>query len=129
MGWFANYPCSYEAIADSYDSCAATSVPAADVEGCRARPHPEPARCPRAGRPKLGSGEARDGITEREITVLLGDFATVWNELFPAEQARIVQLLVERVDVQEDALEVWIRAEGLVSLVSKLQQQGERKAA
>ena len=32
--------------------------------------------------------------------------AAVWRELFPAEQARIVQLLVERVDVQEDALEV-----------------------
>ena len=32
-------------------------------------------------------------------------------ELFPAEQALIVQLLVERVDVQEDAVEVRIRAE------------------
>ena len=67
--------------------------------------------------------------TEREVTVLLADFATVWSELFPAEQARIVQLLVERVDVQEDALEVRIRAEGLVSLVGELRQQGERKAA
>jgi site-specific DNA recombinase len=53
-----------------------------------------------------------DEITEREVTVLLAEFATVWNELFPAEQARIVQLLVERVDVQVDALEVRIRAEG-----------------
>jgi hypothetical protein len=31
-------------------------------------------------------------LTEREVTILLADFATVWNELFPAEQARIVQL-------------------------------------
>jgi lipopolysaccharide biosynthesis regulator YciM len=68
-------------------------------------------------------------ITEREVTVLLADFATVWNELFPAEQARIVQLLVERVDVQEDVLEVRIRAEGLASLVGELRQRGERKAA
>jgi hypothetical protein len=36
---------------------------------------------------------------------------------------------VERVDVQENALEVRIRAEGLVSLVCELRQQGERKAA
>jgi hypothetical protein len=56
------------------------------------------------------------------------DFATVWDELFPAEQARIVQLLVERVDVQEDALEVRIRAEGLMSLVGELRQD-ETKAA
>jgi site-specific DNA recombinase len=60
---------------------------------------------------------------------LLADFCTVWNELFPVEQARIVQLLVERVDVREDALEVRIRAEGLVSLVGELRQQGERMAA
>jgi len=72
--------------------------------------------------------EGEDEITEREVTVLLADFATVWNELFPAEQARIVQLLVERVDVQEEALEVRIRAEGLASLVGELRQD-ERKAA
>jgi site-specific DNA recombinase len=69
-----------------------------------------------------------DAITEREVTVLLAEFATVWNELFPAEQARIVQLLVERIDVQEDALEVRIRAEGLASLVGELRQD-ERRAA
>jgi site-specific DNA recombinase len=61
--------------------------------------------------------------------MLLTDFGTVWNELFPVEQARIVQLLVERVDVQQDALEVRIRAEGLASLVGELRQQGERLAA
>jgi site-specific DNA recombinase len=73
--------------------------------------------------------ESQDEITEREVTVLLADFATVWNELFPAEQARIVQLLVERVDVLEAVLEVRIRAEGLASLVGELRQQGERMAA
>ena len=56
-------------------------------------------------------------------------FAAVWSELFPAEQARIGQLLVERVDIQENALEVRIRAEGLASLLGELRQQGERMAA
>jgi hypothetical protein len=40
-----------------------------------------------------------------------------------------VQLLVERVDLQEDAVEVRIRAEGLASLIGELQQESERKAA
>jgi class 3 adenylate cyclase len=53
----------------------------------------------------------------------------VWNELFPAEQTRIVQLLIERVDVGEEALEIRIRAEGLASLVGELRQRGERMAA
>jgi site-specific DNA recombinase len=73
--------------------------------------------------------ESQDEITEREVTVLLAEFAAVWNELFPAEQARIVQLLVERVDVLDDVIELRIRAEGLASLVGELRQQGERMAA
>jgi len=38
-------------------------------------------------------------------------------------------LLVERVDVRKDALELGIRAEGLASLVGELRQQGGRMAA
>ena len=72
--------------------------------------------------------EGEEEITEREVTILLADFGTVWNELFPAEQARVVQLLVVRVDVHEDALEVRIRAEGLVSLVGELRQRDEQTA-
>jgi site-specific DNA recombinase len=68
-------------------------------------------------------------LTEREVTIPLADFAAVWNELFPAEQARIIQLLVERVDVLEESLEVRIRTEGLASLVGELRQQDERMAA
>ena len=54
---------------------------------------------------------------------LLADFGCLWEELFPAEQARIVHLLVERVEVQADGLEVRLRAEGLASLVAELRQQ------
>ena len=43
-------------------------------------------------------------LDEREVLGLLTDFGSLWTELFPAEQARIVRLLVERVDVQ---VEVW----------------------
>ncbi len=37
--------------------------------------------------------------TEAEVREALHSFVSLWGELFPAEQARIVQLLVERVDV------------------------------
>ena len=130
-GRIYRYYVTREAIADGYDSCAVTSVPAADVEGAvldhvqKLLATPElVARTWAAA--KRGS---RDEITEREVTVLLADFATVWAELFPAEQARIVQLLVERVDVQEDELEVRIRAEGLASLVGELAGHGDERPA
>ena len=44
----------------------------------------------------------------------------LWDELFPAEQARIVQLLVERVDVGVAGLRVRLRVQGLARMVQDL---------
>jgi site-specific DNA recombinase len=129
-GRMYRYYVAREAIADGYDSCAVTSVPAADVEGAVLDHVQKLLAAPElVARTWAAAKREDDAITEREATILLADFATVWNELFPLERSRIVQLLVERVDVQEDALEVRIRADGLVSLVGELQQYGERIAA
>lgn len=46
--------------------------------------------------------------------------APVWDELFPAEQARIVQLLVARVDVGTDSLDIHLRTTGLTSTYDQL---------
>ena len=130
-GRIYRYYVTREAIADGYDTCPVTNVPAADVEGVVLDHIQKLLAAPElvARSWATAKREGDDEIAEREVTVLLGDFATVWNELFPAEQARIVQLFVERVDVQEDALEVRIRAQGLVSLVGELRQPDERRAA
>jgi site-specific DNA recombinase len=60
-----------------------------------------------------------DGISETEVRKALEQLDPIWDELFPAEQARIVQLLVERVDVQEDGVDIWPRIDGLTSLVEE----------
>jgi site-specific DNA recombinase len=124
------YYVTREAIAEGYDTCPITSVPAADVEGAVLDHIQKLLAAPElvARTWAAAKREGDDNITEREVTVLLAEFATVWNQLFPVEQARIVQLLVERVDVQEDALEVRIRADGLASLVAELRQGDERRA-
>jgi len=121
-GRIYRYYVTREAIADGYDTCAATSVPAADVEGAVLDHVQKLLAAPElvARTWAAAKREGDDEITEREVTILLADLATVWNELFPTEQARIVQLLVERVDIQESALEVRIRAEGLASLVRRV---------
>jgi hypothetical protein len=51
------------------------------------------------------------------------EFAPLWDELFPAEQARIVRLLVERVDLASAGLRVKLRAEGLQTLVEELRMR------
>ena len=71
-----------------------------------------------------------DGITEAEVRESLLNLDPLWGELFPAEQTRILQLLVERVEVHPDGLDVKLRVDGLQTLVSDLRtQQPERKAA
>ena len=58
-----------------------------------------------------------DDITEAEVRDALLQLDPLWDELFPAEQARIVQLLVERVEIAEDGLDIRFRTDGLAGLV------------
>jgi site-specific DNA recombinase len=55
----------------------------------------------------------------------------LWEELFPAEQARIVELLVERVDISTEGADIRLRTEGLTNLVADLRavRSEARKAA
>lgn len=62
-------------------------------------------------------------ITEAEVRDALAEFDALWDELFPAEQARIVQLLIERVDVSPTGLAIRLRTEGLASLAADLRQR------
>ena len=59
----------------------------------------------------VGEGDVREALERLD---------PLWNELFPAEQARIVQLLVERVDVRTDGADIRLRTEGLANLVTDL---------
>ena len=63
-------------------------------------------------------------LTEDEVRVALERFDPLWDELFPAEQARILRLLVDRVTVDADGAEVRLRLDGLASLARELGQQG-----
>ena len=88
----------------------------------------EKAKLERTGDPEQRLEEiARDlhaleahAVTERDVMDALEQLDPIWQELFPGEQARIVQLLVQRVDVHTDGLEVRLRADGLRSLVAEL---------
>ena len=56
-------------------------------------------------------------IDEQEIVAALGEFDRLWASLFPAEQARIVHLLVERVTVGMNGISIDLRKDGLGSVV------------
>jgi site-specific DNA recombinase len=68
-------------------------------------------------------------VTEREVRSALAEFEELWDELFPAEQARIIELLVQRVNVHSDRVEVALKIEGLTSLHSELRQAADLQQA
>jgi hypothetical protein len=70
-------------------------------------------------------------LPEATVREALEQLDPLWEELFPAEQARIVQLLVQRVDLEADGLELRLRTQGLGHVVRELGAVGDglRRAA
>jgi DNA invertase Pin-like site-specific DNA recombinase len=77
---------------------------------------------------RAAQAEAPD-VTEAEVRDALGRLDPMWDELFPAEQQRIVRSLVERVAVGPDGAEIRLRVAGLASLVRDLRLVGAERAA
>jgi site-specific DNA recombinase len=69
-----------------------------------------------------------DGLSEAEVRTALERLDPLWDELFPAEQARIVRLLVERIDVAADGIDIRLRVDGLASVFSELVEPARRAA-
>ena len=59
-------------------------------------------------------------LDEAKVTVAMTRLDAIWDQLFPAEQTRIVRLLVEKVIVSPNDLEVRLRANGIERLVLEL---------
>ena len=66
---------------------------------------------------------------EQDVVTALAGFDGLWESLFPAEQARIARLLIERVTVSADGLAVDLRTEGLGSVIREMVTPERRQAA
>ncbi len=121
-GRLYRYYVTREALTEGYDTCPVRSVPAAEVEEVVITQLRAFIRSPElVARTWAAVRERSDGaIPEREVLQALTDFESLWDELFHGDQSRVVQLLVERVNVQPDGIEVRIRTEGFQSLIEEL---------
>ena len=114
-----------------HNACPIRSVPAGDVEAAVIGQIRALLGAPEVVVRVWRAAHLEDqGIDEREVVEALQRLDPLWDQLFPAEQARIVQLLVERVTVRLDGLEIRLRVEGIASVVEDLRrQEPERTAA
>jgi hypothetical protein len=114
-----------------HDACPIRSVPAGDVEAAVIGQIRALLRAPEVVVRVWRAAYLEDNaIDEREVVEALQRLDPLWDQLFPVEQARIIQLLVERVIVRLDGLEIRLRVEGISSLVEDLRRrEPERTAA
>lgn len=61
-----------------------------------------------------------EGLAEDEVREALAALDPLWAELFPAEQARLIQLLIERVDIGTEGLHLRFRDKGLAQMVTEV---------
>lgn len=108
------------------DVCPLGSIPAGEIEGAvfsqvrRLLQAPEIAGRTLAACHALDEEDGTASMREREVLEALGRLDEVWEELFPAEQARILRLLVERITVGSDGVDLRLRLGGLRSLAGEL---------
>ncbi|WP_035384466.1 recombinase family protein [Ferriphaselus sp. R-1] len=68
-------------------------------------------------------------IDEAQITVIMTRLDLVWDQLFPAEQSRIVRLLVEKVVVSPTNIELRLHANGIGQIIREMQPAAEESIA
>jgi site-specific DNA recombinase len=128
-GRLYRYYVATDAIRQGYAECPVRSVPAAEVEEAVVAQVRHLLQTPEiVARTWAAAKTDGAGPPEREVVQTVTDFAPLWDQLFPAEQARIVRLLVERVDLSPDGMQVRLRAEGLQTLVGELRSREARAA-
>jgi site-specific DNA recombinase len=66
----------------------------------------------------------REIIDEDDVTAALADFDALWESLSPREQARVIELLIERVDYDGDAgtVAVSFRSTGFKEIAKELEE-------
>jgi hypothetical protein len=102
-------------------SCPIRRLPAAEIENAVIDQLRGLLRAPEiVVRTWRAARQSMNDISEAEVREALDRLDLLWDELFPAEQARIVQLLVERVDVSPDGADIRLRTEALTNLVADL---------
>ncbi len=123
------YTCQ-NALKNGHDACPLRTVAAREIEGIVLGQLQTLIRTPEMVARVWKTARAEDGgINEREITEALQSLEPVWEALFPGEQHRLVQLLVDQVIVNMNEIEVHLRGDGLDTLARDLGNMNEEKKA
>ncbi|MBF0627983.1 MAG: recombinase family protein [Magnetococcales bacterium] len=106
------------------ETCPLRAVPAGEIEAVAIGQVRTMLRAPEM---VVKTWQSEEGINERDVIEALRRLEPVWEELFPVEQQRLVQLLISKVDVEKSGVQVHLRATGLNTLARELNGLGNGK--
>ncbi|MGN7611908.1 recombinase family protein [Magnetococcales bacterium HHB-1] len=105
----------------SYRSCKIRSVAAGEIENIILNQIKQVVTAPdiieQIGREIKNRGEP---LSEWELVETMQSLGPVWEELFPKEQHRLVQLLISRIEIHSRGVEVHLRKDGMTSLIKEM---------
>lgn len=59
-------------------------------------------------------------VTEQDISGAFKDMDSLWEALFPVERQRLIKMLIEKIEIREDGLDIVLKTDGMTSLVTEL---------
>jgi site-specific DNA recombinase len=59
-------------------------------------------------------------ISEGDVSEAFQSVETFWEDLFPLERNRLIQLLVETIEIRETGIDMELKTNGLTNLVTEL---------
>jgi len=102
-------------------TCPVPRVPAAEIEAAVIDQLRAMLRAPEVVVSTWKSARSEDEeLNEEEVREALTTLDPLWAQLFPAEQARIMQLLLDRVEVGTGGLKIRCRDKGLAQMVTEV---------
>ena len=120
-GKLYRYYVSQTVLKHGAGSCPIGRVPAGEIEAAIIDQLRAVFRQPEIVAGTWKAAKAKNGgITEADARTALQQLDPLWDELFPAEQARIVALLVERIDIGAQGLDIRLRVDGLRGLAREM---------
>lgn len=112
------------------DACQLARVPAGEIEAAVIGQVRKVLQAPEVMAQAIREVEELDPQADTQQAIqTLQSIEPVWGELFPAEQARIIQLLVDRVTVSPTGIRIDMKTSGMKDLIQSVMATPQIKMA
>ena len=113
------YTCSSK-LRGSSEQCIIKTVSAAEVEGLVISQVVKLLERPEVVAHTIAAASIYGEHDDMIVVKALQDVGRIWDELFPAEQVRIIQLLIKRAIIRPEGLSIEVYSEGFNGLIDEV---------